>query len=64
MTRQVLLIEDDRALRSALAQTLELADMSVVQTSSFVEAKHHIAVDFLGVILSDIRMPGGTASTF
>lgn len=55
---RVLLVEDDVAVREALAQTLELADLSVITTGSFVAAKDHITRDFEGVILSDIRMPG------
>ncbi|WP_099824794.1 sigma-54-dependent transcriptional regulator [Oceaniglobus indicus] len=57
-TRHVLLIEDDRALRLSLAQSLDLAGMTVIAAASFVEAKDHITRDYPGVILSDIRMPG------
>lgn len=58
MNREVLVVDDDRPVREALAQTLELADCKVRATGSFIEAKDHIAADFPGVILSDIRMPG------
>ena len=58
MTSRVLLIEDDAAVREALAQTLELADLDVIPAGSFVAAKDRIGPDFDGVILSDIRMPG------
>ncbi len=58
MTGTVLLVDDDRAVREALAQTLELADLHPVAVGSFVAAKDHITRDFPGVILSDIRMPG------
>ncbi len=58
MTRRVLLVDDDSAVRDALCQTLELADMEPSSTSSFVAAKDHITADFDGVILSDLRMPG------
>ena len=54
----VLLVEDDASVREALAQTLELADLSVLAAGSFVAAKDRIARDLPGVILSDIRMPG------
>lgn len=58
MTRKVLLVDDDAAVREALAQTLELADYTPVSAGSFVAAKDHIRADFPGVIVSDIRMPG------
>ena len=56
--RQVLVIDDDRAVRDALVQTLELAECTVISAGSFVAAKDHIVADFKGIILSDIRMPG------
>ncbi len=58
MIRKVLLVDDDAAVREALAQTLELADYQPVTAGSFVAAKDHIQAEFPGVIISDIRMPG------
>ncbi|WP_299985472.1 sigma-54 dependent transcriptional regulator [uncultured Ruegeria sp.] len=58
MIRKVLLVDDDAAVREALAQTLELADFEAVTAGSFVAAKDHIQREFDGVIISDIRMPG------
>ncbi|UUX49403.1 response regulator [Nisaea acidiphila] len=57
MSGQVLLIEDDDALRASLAQTLELADIAVIPTMGYVQAKRSIRANFPGIILSDIRMP-------
>lgn len=57
MKRQVLLIEDDDALRASLAQTLELAGMVSIPTASFMQARRSVRSNFSGVILSDIRMP-------
>jgi len=54
----ILLVDDDAAVREALMQTLELNDLNTVPCGSFIEAKDHISRDFAGVILSDIRMPG------
>ncbi len=58
MSRTVFLIDDDRDLRKAMQQTLELAGFAV---SSFANATEALAVldpDFDGVVISDIRMPG------
>lgn len=54
----VLIVDDDVMVRTALVQSLELADYPAIATGSFVAAKDHITRDFEGVILSDIRMPG------
>lgn len=58
MTIKVLVVDDDAAVRDALSQTLELAELEPISAGSFVVAKDHISDDFAGVILSDIRMPG------
>ena len=58
MIRTVLLVDDDRAVREALGQTLELADLNPILAGSTIEAKDHVARDFPGVVISDIRMPG------
>ncbi|MBE9635416.1 sigma-54-dependent transcriptional regulator [Salipiger mangrovisoli] len=58
MTRRVLLVDDDAAVREALGQTLELADLDAVTAGSFVECKELIEPGFEGVVVSDIRMPG------
>ncbi|MAM63591.1 sigma-54 dependent transcriptional regulator [Maritimibacter sp. UBA3975] len=58
MTRRVLLVDDDAAVREALGQTLELADLAPVLAGSYIEAKDHVTAEFAGVVVSDIRMPG------
>lgn len=58
MTRRVLLVDDDRDIREALGQTLELADLDPTVAGSFIEAKDHLTARFDGVVITDIRMPG------
>lgn len=58
MSAQVLLIEDDDALRASLTQTLDLEDFQVLGTNSLAQAKRMIRANYPGVVLSDIRMPG------
>ena len=59
MTRaKVLLVEDDRDVRAALGQALELAEYPVTLTGTFIEATDHISPGFEGVIVTDMRMPG------
>ena len=58
MTTRVLVVDDERDVREALGQMLELADLEPHVVSSVIEAKDHISPDFEGVILTDIRMPG------
>lgn len=58
MMARVLLVEDDPAVREALAQTLDLAGYTAATAGSFVAAKDEITANFEGVIVSDIRMPG------
>lgn len=54
----VLLIDDDRQLLHATAQTLELAGFDVTPFGAAAEALAKLDRDFAGVVVSDIRMPG------
>lgn len=58
MSTPVLLVDDDRQLLRATAQTLELADFAVMPLGSADEALSQLNRDFAGVVVSDIRMPG------
>lgn len=58
MSDQVLIVDDERDVREALGQTIELADLTPIRAGSFVEAKDHIDPTFDGVIITDLRMPG------
>lgn len=58
MTSNVLLVDDDAAVREALCQTLELADLVPVLVSSYILAKDYVIPEFDGIVVTDIRMPG------
>ncbi len=58
MSTPVFLVDDDRQLLRAMAQTLELADFAVTPFASAAEALSQLDRDFAGVVVSDIRMPG------
>jgi len=60
----VFLIDDDRDLRKAMQQTLELAGFTVSPFASATEALAALSPDFDGVVISDIRMPGMDGLTF
>lgn len=53
----VMLVDDDKALRRATRQTLELAGCEVADFASASEALAAISPDFDGVVVSDVRMP-------
>nr|WP_268821745.1 sigma-54 dependent transcriptional regulator [Octadecabacter dasysiphoniae] len=53
-----MIVDDERDVREALGQTIELADLLAVRAGSFIEAKDHIDPGFDGVIITDLRMPG------
>ena len=58
MSTPVLLIDDDRQLLRATAQTLDLAGFDVTPLGAAAEALGHLDSSFAGVVVSDIRMPG------
>jgi two-component system, NtrC family, C4-dicarboxylate transport response regulator DctD len=58
MTVPVLLIDDDKDLLRATAQTLSLAGFDVRSFSAAGDALAQLDANFPGVVVSDIRMPG------
>ncbi|MCD2182275.1 sigma-54-dependent transcriptional regulator [Rhizobium sp. GN54] len=58
MTIPVHLVDDDRDLLRATAQTLQLAGFDITTFTSGREAIAALDEDFPGVVVSDIRMPG------
>lgn len=55
---RVLLIEDDRDLRAACAQALELADIDAAVFEDAESALSDLDADFPGVVVSDVKLPG------
>ncbi|BAP44174.1 sigma-54-dependent DNA-binding response regulator FleR [Pseudomonas sp. StFLB209] len=58
MAGKVLLVEDDRALREALADTLELAGHQYRAVASAEDALRAVAQDVFSLVVSDVNMPG------
>lgn len=57
MTKRVLIVEDDRALRESIVQLLELEGFEPIPTGTLTQARRSIRASFRGVVLSDIQMP-------
>ncbi|WPC06595.1 sigma-54-dependent response regulator transcription factor FleR [Pseudomonas benzenivorans] len=58
MAAKVLLVEDDRALREALADTLMLAGHDYCAVESAEAALQVLAREAFGLVVSDVNMPG------
>ncbi|MBF0676246.1 sigma-54-dependent response regulator transcription factor FleR [Pseudomonas sp.] len=58
MSAKVLLVEDDRALRDALADTLELGGYAFRAVESAEAALQALAEESFGLVISDVNMPG------
>ncbi|WP_447760003.1 sigma-54-dependent transcriptional regulator [Sphingopyxis panaciterrae] len=54
----VLFVDDDPLLRAANLQSLDLAGLSVEAFADANSVLPHIAPDFPGIVVTDIRMPG------
>ncbi len=55
---KVLLVEDDRALRQALGDTLEIGGFDYRAVGSAEEALDAVAEEAFGLVVSDVNMPG------
>ncbi|MBC7004932.1 sigma-54-dependent Fis family transcriptional regulator [Photobacterium sp. BZF1] len=64
MNTQVMFIDDEKSIRDALGQTLELEDYDVSLFASAKPALEQLTTQFAGVIISDINMPGIDGLTF
>ncbi len=58
MAIKVLLVEDDRALREALGDTLELGGYEYRAVGSAEDALLAVASEVFGMVISDVNMPG------
>ncbi len=57
---KVLLVEDEKIARVSLARTLARAGHDVTACETVPEAMERIALDRFDVVLSDLRLPGGS----
>ncbi|GAB3516868.1 sigma-54-dependent transcriptional regulator [Photobacterium alginatilyticum] len=58
MNQHVIFIDDEKSIRDALGQTLELEDYDVTLFASAKPALEMLDSQYPGVIISDINMPG------
>jgi len=57
---QILLVDDDPALRTLLRTTFEVADVAVIEADSAAAARRRIRTNKPDVIVLDVNMPGMT----
>ncbi|MCP4672317.1 MAG: sigma-54-dependent Fis family transcriptional regulator, partial [Desulfobacula sp.] len=55
---EILLIDDEQAVRHAASQTLELSGYNVTALPDAKSALPIIDINFTGVVISDVKMPG------
>ncbi|SBS27608.1 C4-dicarboxylate transport transcriptional regulatory protein DctD [Marinomonas spartinae] len=55
---QVILIDDEKSVRMAISQTLELEDFEVNAFASAQGVLDQLSIDWPGIIVSDINLPG------
>lgn len=58
MSAQVIVVDDEAAIREAVQQWLELSGFSVRTCASAAEALAVVDRDYPGIVVSDVRMPG------
>jgi two-component system C4-dicarboxylate transport response regulator DctD len=58
MSAQVIVVDDEAAIREAVQQWLELSGCDVRTCASATEALALVDRDFPGIVVSDVRMPG------
>jgi two-component system, NtrC family, C4-dicarboxylate transport response regulator DctD len=58
MSAQVIVVDDEAAIREAVQQWLELSGFTVRSCASAAEALALVDRDYPGIVVSDVRMPG------
>ncbi|RMH81866.1 sigma-54-dependent Fis family transcriptional regulator [Pseudomonas sp. AOB-7] len=58
MSAQVIVVDDEAAIREAVQQWLELSGFTVRSCASAAEALALVYRDYPGIVVSDVRMPG------
>lgn len=56
--QQIILVDDEKHLRQACTQSLELAGLNVLSFPSAEGVLAELGSDWAGIVISDIRMPG------
>ncbi len=54
---RILFVEDDYSVRMSLAEALSLSGFDVVPCETAEEALRHVAKEFSGIVVTDVRLP-------
>ncbi len=57
---EILIVEDKESLRTMLRKTLEGRGLGVQDSADVVDARRRLQASRFGVVLTDLRLPGGT----
>ena len=57
---EILIVEDKESLRTMLRKTLERRGLGVQDSADVVDARRRLQASRFGVVLTDLRLPGGT----
>src|SRR4051794_32984486 len=55
---KIVFVDDDKAIRTSITETLELAGFAVRACESAEAAMRYVTAGFRGIVISDVQLPG------